>query len=134
MAHSSLRNNGSNDDTEASELANALEAYLVECERGNCPGRDALLSQYPQYAEQLNRCLDSLEFIRQATPNLNQTGPANNTTLKELGDFRIVRQIGRGGMGIVYEAMQLSLDRRVALKVLPMASLGGTVTRTECGS
>jgi len=35
------------------------------------------------------------------------------------GDFRIVREIGRGGMGIVYEAVQLSLNRRVAVKILP---------------
>src|SRR5262249_4932248 len=41
---------------------------------------------------------------------------------KELGDFRIVREVGKGGMGIVYEAEQISLRRRVALKVLPFAS------------
>ena len=39
--------------------------------------------------------------------------------MQTIGDYRLVREIGRGGMGVVYEAWQLSLRRRVALKILP---------------
>ena len=62
----------------------------------------------------------------QAVPTKVLTGelnPEESPTVRRLGDFELLRVIGRGGMGIVYEAQQLSLRRRVALKLLPLISV-----------
>jgi serine/threonine protein kinase len=111
-------------------LVEVLDAYLAAAQEGRAPTRDELLADHPELAEDLEACLASLEFIRQASlsaPPLVLDSRAiaadeGELGLGDLGDFRILREVGRGGMGVVYEAIQRSLHRRVALKVLPFAA------------
>ncbi len=108
-------------------MVQALEEYLAAARAGQPVDRTRFLQCFPEISAELAACLDGLEFIERAGPKLQEADPAaesDETVLsgKPLGDFRILRQIGRGGMGVVYEAEQMSLGRRVALKVLPFAA------------
>jgi serine/threonine protein kinase/tetratricopeptide (TPR) repeat protein len=111
-------------------LARALREYLSELAEGLTPDRDLFLHRHADIAERLAPCLDGLQFVRRATPRTGSDasgqkegpGPVDASPGVVLGDYRIVREIGRGGMGVVYEAEQLSLRRQVALKVLPFAA------------
>jgi serine/threonine protein kinase len=112
-------------------LLEAVQEYLAELETGRRPNRQDFLRRYADVAGPLAQCLDGLDLVHHAAirekPTLTSstapgTKPADGVPANPLGDFQIVREIGRGGMGIVYEAVQLSLGRLVALKVLPFAA------------
>jgi len=101
----------------------AVEEYLAALEAGQAPQRDEFLARHAAIAARLAEYLDGLELIHRAAPVAGADTSADDLGGAEpLGDFRLVREAGRGGMGIVYEAIQRSLSRRVALKVLPFAA------------
>jgi predicted Ser/Thr protein kinase len=95
----------------ASQLIGILDEYVERLKAGTAPSRAQLIAAHPELARQLEACLAGLEFIHGTA----RTAAAQAVAL---GDFRILREVGRGGMGAVYEAEQISLGRRVALKVL----------------
>ncbi len=103
-----------------SQIVEILDQYLAELQAGTRPDRERLLAQHPDLAEQLEECLSGIDFLN---------GQGRDDAPEVLGDFRILREVGRGGMGVVYEAEQVSLKRRVALKVLSYGGTGSEATQ-----
>jgi len=97
-------------------LESVLDRYLEELAEGREPDQEAYLREHPELADTLRGLFRTLELVESSAA---PPPPADLGAGRTIGDFRIVREIDRGGMGIVYEAVQTSLDRRVALKILP---------------
>ena len=109
-------------------VAAGLDEYLAELQAGRRPSREEFLDRHPEIADALDRGLDVLEFLHStagSTAAPDPGPPAGDALPSEtiLGDYRLIREVGRGGMGVVYEARQISLGRRVAVKVLSGAGV-----------
>jgi serine/threonine protein kinase len=109
--------------TDRDERLNAvLLEYVEALERGESPNRYELLAANAEFAAELLEFFKGRDQVDRLAAPLREAARSTETDLGTLGDFRLLREVGRGGMGIVYEAEQISLRRRVALKVLPFAA------------
>ncbi|MFG0290905.1 MAG: serine/threonine protein kinase [Rhodopirellula sp. JB044] len=112
------------DETDDGRVVAAVKDYMRMLDAGNAPTTEEYLQQHADIAGELRPSLEGLALVhRVAEPApAAVVAPDAEFTAKPIGDFQIVGELGRGGMGVVYEAIQLSLGRHVALKVLPFAS------------
>jgi serine/threonine protein kinase len=101
-------------------VARVVDEFLERQNRGEKPDPEDYAARHPDAAPLLRKVLASLDLLSLSQATAGQ--PPEDDFAGTLGDYRILREIGRGGMGIVYEAEQISLRRRVALKVLPFAA------------
>ncbi len=116
---------GSFDYGRFDELA---EEFAERFRRGERPSLQEYVDRLPEMADEIREMFPALVEVEQADGDARgeASSPPRTVTprLSQVGDYRILREIGRGGMGVVYEAEQISLGRRVALKVLPGHAAG----------
>ena len=99
-------------------LAVLVEQLTARLQAGEAIDLEACCRAHPEHAQRLRELLPALEMLA----TLDQDSGNGPDLGEPLDDFRLLREVGRGGMGVVYEAEQISLRRRVALKVLPFAA------------
>jgi serine/threonine protein kinase/WD40 repeat protein len=107
-------------------LADLCEEISSRLRQGESIDLNEYLQFWPQYTQELTEAFETIQWMAQLKKGSNTDGSSVSHRLREgetLGDYSLIRVAGRGGMGIVYEAEQASLKRRVALKVLPFASV-----------
>ena len=131
-------------------LEAAIAEFLQAAEAGQSPDRDALARRYPDLAEELHSFFadhdQMLRGVRGETPppELPKPSPcaidptlplegasaslppaARGEAIRYFGDYELLEEVARGGMGVVWRARQTSLNRIVALKMILAGQLAG---------
>jgi WD40 repeat protein/serine/threonine protein kinase len=116
--------------TDRDPIEQMADSFLARFRAGERPSVEEYAAKYPDLADEVRELLPALvKLERNFAPRGEEPGEAERAPpqapTRQLGEYLLLRELGRGGMGVVYEAVQQSLGRHVALKVLAGGSLGG---------
>jgi eukaryotic-like serine/threonine-protein kinase len=108
-------------------LTRLADEFAARYRAGERPPLKEYIDRHPELADDICDLFPAMVEMEQVKEDheeaTEQLAAPATPALRQLGDFRIIREVGKGGMGIVYEAEQVSLGRHVALKVLPKTML-----------
>src|SRR5262249_50335531 len=114
------------------------DEFLARLKRGEKLTIKEYCDRHPDLADEIRDVFEALLMVEDLKPGSSDVGGSLDDSvriagkrLEQVGDFRILCEIGRGGMGVVYEAEQQALGRRVALKVLPTTSAGDSLAQVR---
>jgi eukaryotic-like serine/threonine-protein kinase len=117
-----------NQDEQRNPIEVLAEDFIRQRRQGNEQTVDEYASSHPELADDIRQMFPAIVAMEQVKAGMIESGDRplelRVDKLKQLGDYRILREIGRGSMGIVYEAEQQSLGRLVAVKVFPQQVIG----------